>query len=99
VLQHIPGLGVLLPTPTEEQLKLGEEKIKRWIAALNSMTYKELENPSIIDKSRMRRIAEGAGLEIDEVRELLEWYNNMNKLLKIVKRRRSDIEKLFGGKI
>ncbi|BDB97841.1 signal recognition particle protein [Saccharolobus caldissimus] len=99
VLQHIPGLGVLLPTPTEEQLKLGEEKIKRWIAALNSMTYKELENPSIIDKSRMRRIAEGAGLEIDEVRELLEWYNNMNKLLKMVKRRRSDIEKLFGGKL
>ncbi|WP_338601760.1 signal recognition particle protein Srp54 [Sulfolobus tengchongensis] len=99
VLQHIPGLGVMLPNPSEEQLKLGEEKIRRWMAALNSMTYKELENPNIIDKSRMRRIAEGAGLEIDEVRELLEWYNNMNKLLKMVKRRRGDIEKLFGGKI
>ncbi|QXJ29631.1 Signal recognition particle protein Ffh [Saccharolobus shibatae B12] len=99
VLQHIPGLGVMLPTPSEDQLKLGEEKIRRWLAALNSMTYKELENPSIIDKSRMRRIAEGSGLEVEEVRELLEWYNNMNKLLKMVKRRRGSIDKLFGGKI
>jgi len=99
VLQHIPGLGVMLPTPSEDQLKLGEEKIRRWIAALNSMTYKELENPSIIDKSRMRRIAEGSGLEVEDVRELLEWYNNMNKLLKMVKRRRGSIDKLFGGKI
>ncbi|ACP48699.1 GTP-binding signal recognition particle SRP54 G-domain [Sulfolobus islandicus Y.N.15.51] len=99
VLQHIPGLGVMLPTPSEDQLKLGEEKIRRWLAALNSMTYKELENPSIIDKSRMRRIAEGSGLEVEDVRELLEWYNNMNKLLKMVKRRRGSIDKLFGGKI
>ncbi|QGA54341.1 signal recognition particle protein [Sulfolobus sp. E5-1-F] len=99
VLQHIPGLGVVLPTPSEDQLKLGEEKIRRWLAALNSMTYKELENPSLIDKSRMRRIAEGSGLEVEEVKELLEWYNNMNKLLKMVKRRRGNIDKLFGGKI
>nr|2IY3_A Chain A, Signal recognition particle protein,Signal recognition particle 54 kDa protein [Thermus aquaticus] len=85
VLQHIPGLGIMLPTPSEDQLKIGEEKIRRWLAALNSMTYKELENPNIIDKSRMRRIAEGSGLEVEEVRELLEWYNNMNRLLKMVK--------------
>ena len=99
VFQHIPGLGLALPTPNEEQLKIGEEKIKKWIAALNSMTYKELENPNLIDKSRMRRIAEGAGLEVEEVRELIDWYNNMNKLLKMVKRKRRDFEKLFGGKI
>ncbi|MEM3758163.1 MAG: signal recognition particle protein Srp54 [Saccharolobus sp.] len=99
VLQHIPGLGVALPTPNEEQLKIGEEKIRKWMAALNSMTYKELENPNLIDKSRMRRIAEGAGLEVEEVRELIDWYNNMNKLLKMVKRRRRDFEKFFGGKI
>ncbi|AAK41245.1 Signal recognition particle protein subunit SRP54 (srp54) [Saccharolobus solfataricus P2] len=99
VLQHIPGLGIMLPTPSEDQLKIGEEKIRRWLAALNSMTYKELENPNIIDKSRMRRIAEGSGLEVEEVRELLEWYNNMNRLLKMVKRRRGNIDKLFGGKI
>ncbi|TRM88657.1 signal recognition particle protein [Sulfolobus sp. C3] len=99
VLQHIPGLGVMLPMPDETQLKIGEEKMKKWILALNSMTYKELENPNIIDKSRMRRIAEGSGLEIEDVKELLEWYNNMNKLLKMVKRKRGDFEKFFKGKI
>lgn len=95
ILQLIPGMSILSQIP-EDQLKLGEEKMKKWLAIMNSMTYEELDNPSIIDKSRMRRIALGSGTKPEEVKELLDHYNLMQKTLKMIKRRKKDLEKLFG---
>ncbi|AHC51580.1 signal recognition particle [Sulfolobus acidocaldarius SUSAZ] len=95
IFQMLPGAGILSQVP-EEQLKLGEEKIRTFMAIMNSMTYKELDNPSIIDKARMRRIAKGAGVTVEEVKELLKQYQMTNNLLKMVKRRKG-LAKLFGG--
>ncbi len=97
ILQHIPGLGVNLPSPSEDQVKLGEDKIKKFMAAMNSMTYKELDNPSLIDRSRIRRIAEGAGITAEEVRELMKQYEATNKMLKTLKKRKKDLERMFGN--
>jgi len=93
ILQMLPGFGVFSQIP-EEQLKLGEEKIKKFLVIMNSMTYKELDNPSIIDKSRIRRIAKGSGTSPEEVKELLKQYQVTNNLLKMVKRRKG-LAKLF----
>ena len=95
ILQMIPGFGILSQIP-EEQLKLGEEKIKKFMVIMNSMTYKELDNPSIIDKSRIRRIAKGSGTTPEEVKELLKQYQMTNNMLKMF-RRKKGLARLFGG--
>ena len=87
ILQMIPGFGMFSQI-SEEQIKLGEEKIKKFLVIMNSMTYKELDNPSIIDKSRIRRIAKGSGTTPEEVKELLKQYQVTNNLLKMMKRKK-----------
>ncbi len=92
LLQLIPGLS-LMPID-DKQLKLSEEKMRKWLAIMDSMTYEELRNPGIIDKSRMLRIARGAGVSIEDVRELLKYYELVNTLIKDMKRRRGILRRL-----
>ncbi|PVU75334.1 signal recognition particle protein Srp19, partial [Sulfolobus sp. SCGC AB-777_G06] len=96
ILQMIPGYNILSQIP-EEQLKLGEEKIRKFMNIMNSMTYKELDNPDIIDKSRIKRIAKGSGTTPEEVKELLKQYEMTNNLLKMM-RRKKGLAKLFEGR-
>ena len=75
VLQMLPGFG-LIAKLDDNTARLGEEKIKKWLAIIESMTYEELDKPEIIDRSRMRRIAIGSGTTTEDVRELLAYYKN-----------------------
>jgi len=81
----IPGFE--LKIPMEVDTKELEKKMDKWIAIINSMTYEELDNPEIIDRSRMKRIAYGAGASINDVRELLKQYEAMKKLMKTLRRK------------
>lgn len=92
ILQLIPGLS-MLPLD-DKQLKIGEEKMNKWLAIMNSMTYEELKNPKILDKSRMLRIARGSGTTIEDVKELLKYYEMVNTILKNAKRRIGVFKKL-----
>ncbi len=92
VLQMLPGVGLAV---TDEIAKLGEEKIRKWLAIMDSMTYEELDHPEIIDKSRMRRIARGAGVELEDVRELINYYKNMQRMLRRLKKQRGALDKLL----
>ena len=85
VLQMLPGAS-LMASIDEGALKLGEEKIRRWMAIIESMTYDELDRPEIIDKRRMRRIAIGSGTSVEDVRELLAYYKNLKNMMKRLKR-------------
>ncbi|MEN2999112.1 MAG: signal recognition particle protein Srp54 [Acidilobaceae archaeon] len=92
VLQMFP-----MPLTSEamkDAAKVGEEKIDRWIAIMESMTYEELDKPSIIDKSRIRRIAVGSGTSPEEVKELLKYYENMVNLSKRLRRDRGLLRRL-----
>ncbi|MEM0084901.1 MAG: signal recognition particle protein Srp54 [Candidatus Methanomethylicia archaeon] len=89
LIQLIPGFSINLP---EEFQEVSKEKIKKYSAIIESMTKEERENPEIIDRSRMRRIAFGSGTSIRDVQELLDQYKNMKKLMRTLKRR----TKLFG---
>jgi len=94
VLQMIPGLSMMMPGNLDT--RLGEEKIDKWLAIIESMTYRELDKPEIIDKSRMRRLAFGSGTSLEDVRELLSYYNNLKKMLKQFKRKKRLLKKLGG---
>ncbi len=85
VLQMIPGMGYSLP---EDAVKVGEEKLKRYRVIMDSMTEEELENPEIINYSRIKRIARGSGTSTAEVRELLNQYNQMKKMFKSMDKRK-----------
>ncbi|MGD1004351.1 MAG: signal recognition particle protein Srp54 [Methanoregulaceae archaeon] len=57
-------------------------KMVRYRIIMDSMTSPELDDPSLINSSRMQRIAHGAGATLDEVRELLKYYKMMQRTLK-----------------
>jgi len=79
LMQMIPGLGVTIP---EEQMRVGEEKLKRFKVIMQSMTPEELENPKLLNASRIRRIARGSGTSETDVKELLKQYEFMKKMIK-----------------
>jgi len=83
----------LLPSPMLGKLPAdidvaSEEKIDKWIAALKSMTKEELLNPQIIDRSRIQRIARGAGVSTKDVRDLLKAYYGLKKIMRKIARDR-----------
>ncbi len=57
-------------------------KMVRYRIIMDSMTPNELDDPSLINSSRLQRIARGAGATPDEVRELLKYYKMMQRTLK-----------------
>ncbi|MEM5766611.1 MAG: signal recognition particle receptor subunit alpha [Candidatus Aenigmatarchaeota archaeon] len=81
IASMIPGLGMKVP---EDVLEKQEEKMRRYKHIIQSMTKEERENPEIINVSRIKRIAKGSGRPESEVRELLQQYEQMKKLMKML---------------
>lgn len=59
-----------------------EKKIDRIEAIITSMTKKERSNPSIINSSRKKRIADGSGTKVQDVNQFLKSFEQMQKLMK-----------------
>lgn len=92
VLQMIPGLA-MMPLD-DEKVRLSEEKMDKWLNIMESMTYEELDNPHIIDKRRIKRIALGSGTRPEDVKELLNYYETTRKMLKTIKRKKGFLKRL-----
>jgi signal recognition particle subunit SRP54 len=60
----------------------GERELRRQAAVIDSMTSQERRRPAIIDGSRKRRIAQGAGVQVQEVNRLLKQHAQMQKMMK-----------------
>ncbi|MBW2988129.1 signal recognition particle protein [Candidatus Woesearchaeota archaeon] len=83
IMELIPGMSKLkLP---KEMLETQEEVIEKWKHMMNSMTKEELENPEVINSSRVERIAKGSGTTPTEVRHLIKQYKKTKKLMKMLK--------------
>lgn len=99
LMEMIPGFSqIKLP---KEMLDVQEGKLEKWKFALSSMTKKELEDPEIISSERLDRIAQGSGVNISLIRELLKQYKMSKKMMKNFKDEK-DIEKMMkrmGGKL
>ncbi len=91
VLGMLPG-GYNLP---DDAMENAEEKMDAWRAMIQSMTKDEVEAPKIIDSSRARRIARGSGRAEKEVKELVNQYVTMKKMMKSLKRRQGALMKRF----
>lgn len=79
VLNMIPGMGNKI---SKETSKMTEDKIEGYKVMMSSMTEEEMLNPKLIKQSRIQRIACGAGVDEDEVKELLKYFNNTKKTMK-----------------
>jgi signal recognition particle subunit SRP54 len=62
--------------------RVGERELKRQVAVIDSMTPRERRQPKIIDGSRKRRIAAGAGVQVQDVNRLLKQHGQMQKMMK-----------------
>jgi signal recognition particle subunit SRP54 len=80
VLGMIPGISKIKKQLDEADID--ENILNQQEAVILSMTPKERENPKIIDGSRKKRIAHGAGTEIALVNKLLKQHKMMTNMMK-----------------
>jgi len=66
----------------DEDMDTTENKLKKFKIIMDSMTDEEMNDPSIIRASRIKRIARGAGVENKNVKELLKYYNVTKRAMK-----------------
>jgi signal recognition particle subunit SRP54 len=64
---------------------VADRELKRQIAIIDSMTRAERQNSQLINGSRRRRIAAGAGVQVQDVNRLLKQFLEMQKLMKSMK--------------
>ncbi|PSQ03568.1 signal recognition particle protein [Halobacteriales archaeon QS_4_69_31] len=82
VMDMIPGMGGgLMDQLPDDAMDVTKERLRDFEVIMDSMTDEELENPRVVGKSRVERIARGSGRPEERVRELLEQYNAMNRML------------------
>ena len=80
ILGMMPGIGGAQMKQIEDAMD--EKKMARIEAIILSMTPKERRNPDIINPSRKRRIAKGAGVDISEVNRLVKQFEQTRKMMK-----------------
>jgi signal recognition particle subunit SRP54 len=92
LIDKLPGAVVKKGAVSAEQ---GDRDLRRQIAIINSMTLRERRNPGIIDGSRRRRIAAGAGVQVQDVNRLLKQFMEMQRVMKSMKGGR--LKRLMGA--
>ena len=76
LLAQLPGGANL------KNIQVDEKAMGRTEAIILSMTPKERENPNIIAASRKKRIANGAGVKVEDVNRLLKSFDQMKAMMK-----------------
>lgn len=79
LLGKLPGMNMI---PAQLKDKVNDKMFVRITAIINSMTPQERRNPDIIKGSRKRRIAAGAGVEVQHVNQLLKQFYDMQTMMK-----------------
>lgn len=85
LLKLIPGFSYNIP---ENMMDTAEDRLKKWRVIMQSMTPQERQEPKILNSSRVHRVARGSGTSDKEVKELLNQYNLMKKMMKTMRRKR-----------
>jgi signal recognition particle subunit SRP54 len=98
VLSMLPGVGKM-----KDQLAtagLDDKILTRQEAVISSMTRQERANPDVINGSRRKRIAAGAGVDVSDVNKLLKMHRQMSDMMKKMNkggRAMQGLSALFGG--
>ncbi|MEM9798991.1 MAG: signal recognition particle protein [Planctomycetota bacterium] len=91
VLGMMPGMG-----EAAKNLDIDDRQMNRLEALFTSMTPRERLEPEILDMSRRRRVARGAGQDIGAVNELLKRFKEMRKMMKQLNK--MGLGSMLGGK-
>lgn len=86
ILGMLPGISGQL-----KDVELDDDMFKGMEAIISSMTKEERANPAVLNPSRKRRIAKGAGVDISEVNRLVKQVEGQKKMMK-------QLSGMMGGK-
>ncbi len=77
LISRMPGMSEMIPEGEDPEVAL-----KRVQGMIDSMTAEERRNPDLIDQSRRRRIAAGAGVEPHEIKQFLAQFDQVRTLMR-----------------
>jgi signal recognition particle subunit SRP54 len=80
----IPGMGKMM-----KGMDVDDDAFKGIEAIIRSMTPQERSNPDLLDQGRRRRIAAGAGTDVQEVNKLVKQFGEMRKMMKLMSNKRN----------
>src|SRR5690606_25498900 len=78
LMDKLPGMGQI---PESVKAQVTGKEVPRLVAIINSMTKKERRNPALLNGSRRKRIAAGAGVTPADVNKLMKQYQQMEKMM------------------
>lgn len=84
LMKYIPGTATARISSTE--IEQAEKEMKKCKAIISSMTLMERYNPDILDKSRKKRVALGAGVTEQDVNLLLSRFEQSKQYVKLLKK-------------
>jgi signal recognition particle subunit SRP54 len=102
VMGMMPGMGKM--QKQLEESGMDDKVLRRQIAIIQSMTKTERKKPDLLQASRKKRIAAGAGVEVQDVNRLLKMHRQMADMMKKVGKMgkkglmRGGLGALLGGK-
>ena len=79
LMSMIPGMGKAI-----KDIDIDENAFKGIEAIIQSMTPLERENPTVLNGSRRKRIAQGSGTDIQEVNRLIKQFDDTRKMMKML---------------
>ncbi|MGY3668137.1 signal recognition particle protein [Marinovum sp. KMM 9989] len=102
MMSMMPGMGKM--AKQVEELGFDDRAIRQQIALINSMTKKERANPQLLQASRKKRIAKGAGMDVSDLNKLLKMQRQMGDMMKKMGKMgkggmmKQAMKGMFGGK-
>lgn len=87
-IMKLMGMGSMFGISSADQDKIareGEAMMNRYEVAIGSMTLEERRNPDVIDFSRRKRIARGAGMRDNEIGKMLNDFQKMRDMFRQVR--------------
>lgn len=76
LMNMIPGMSQMM-----KNIDIGEKDLRRVEAIVFSMTLDERRNPDLINLSRKKRIAKGAGRSLDDINNFIKQFNQMRDMM------------------
>ena len=86
ILKMLPGMSYNIP---DDKIDLAEDRLEKWRVIIQSMTPNERDDPKTFNASRIKRVARGSGTSEKEIKELLQQYGMMKKMIKTLRRKRA----------
>jgi signal recognition particle subunit SRP54 len=88
IARFIPGMSGV----SSQAMHEGQGQMKKFKAIISSMTKKERIIPKILDASRKQRIASGAGVDVQDINQLLQKFEQSRQFVRMFKKKGG-----FGG--